>query len=206
MYNHLTKVGKYTYTDTTHGKNYNAVEQLIHDVKGMGKTVTMDSGFPTLKLLKDAKEEWNTAIVATLRGNVAHLPSKHGLFKSRCMSFVRGYSQTLYNGDITLTYWNDNNAVCVVDNNIESGEEHWELIEVKEKRDRLVIHVPKVAAHYKDTYGWVDRTNQQLSYYNTEHRTIRKQGRVLDSMIEMYAMNNMHTLWINSPELRAMTK
>ena len=50
VYNHLTKVGKYTYTDTTHGKNYNAVEQLIHDVKGMGKTVTMDSGFPTLKI------------------------------------------------------------------------------------------------------------------------------------------------------------
>ena len=68
MYNHLTKVGKYTYTDTTHGKNYNAAEQLIHDVKDMGKTVTMDSRFPTLKLLKDAKEEWNTAIVATLRG------------------------------------------------------------------------------------------------------------------------------------------
>ena len=153
VYNHLTKVGKYTYTETTHGKNYNAVEQLIHDVKGMGKTVTLDTGFPTLKLLKDAKEEWNTAIVATLRGNVAHLPSKHGLFKSRCKSFVRGYSQTLYNGDITLTYWNDNNAVCVVDNNIESGKEHWELIEVKGKSDRLVIHIPKVAAHYKDTYG-----------------------------------------------------
>ena len=59
VYNHLTKVGKYTYTDATHGKNYNAVEQLIHDVKGMGKTVTMDSGFPTLKLLKDAMEYCN---------------------------------------------------------------------------------------------------------------------------------------------------
>ena len=91
----ITKVGKYTYTDTTHGKNYNAVEQLIHDLKGMGKTVTMDSGFPALKLLKDAKEEWNIAIVATLRGHVAHLPSEHGLFKSRCKSFVRGYSQAL---------------------------------------------------------------------------------------------------------------
>ena len=132
-------------------------------------------------------------------GKRTHLPSKQGLFK--CKSFVRGYSKTLYNGDITLTYWNDNNAACIVKNNIESGEEHWELIEVKGKSDRPVIHVPKVAAHYKDTYGWVHRTNQQLSYYNTEHRAIRKQGKILESMIEMYALNNMHTLWINSPEL-----
>ena len=88
-----------------------------------------------------------------------HLPSKHGLFKSRCKSFVRGYSQTLYNGDIMLTYWNDNNAVCVVNNNIESGEEHWELIEVKGKSDRLVIHVPKVAAHYQG-HIWVGRQDK----------------------------------------------
>ena len=131
VYNHLTKVGEYTCKDTTHGKNYNAVEQLIRDVKGMGKTVTMDSGFPILKLFKDAKEKWNTSTVATLKGEAAHLPSKHGLFKSRCKSFVCGYSQTLYNGDITLTYWNDNNTVCFVYNNLESGEEYWELIEVK---------------------------------------------------------------------------
>ena len=40
-----------------------------------------------------------------------------------------------------------------MDNNIESGVETWELIDVKGKSDRLVIYVPKVAAHYKDKYG-----------------------------------------------------
>ena len=200
VYNHLTKVGKYSYTDLSKGKNYNVVDQLISEVKGLGKTVVMDSGFPTVSLVKDAKQEWNTAIISTLGGNVAHLPSKRGIFKNRCKSFICGYSESLHHGEgITLTYWNDNNAVCFLDNNVESGEENWSLIETNNKGGRSIVHIPKVAAIYRKTYGWVDRTN--LAYYNTEHRTVRKQSRVLDSMIEIYALNNMHAVWQNSPHL-----
>ena len=202
VYNHLTKVGKYSYTDLSKGKNYNIVDQLISEVKGLGKTVVMDSGFPTVSLVKDAKQEWNTAIISTPRGNVAHLPSKHGIFKNRCKSFIRGYSESLHHGEgITLTYWNDNNAVCFLNNNVESGEENWSLIETNNKGGRSIVHIPKVAAIYRETYGWVDRTNQDLAYYNTEHRTVRKQSRVLDSMIEIYALNNMYAVWQNSPHL-----
>ena len=50
-------------------------------------------------------------------------------------------------------------------------------------------------------YGWVDRNNQQLSYYNTEFMCVRKQSRVLDSLMEMYVLVNGHTLWRNNPQL-----
>ncbi len=47
-------------------------------------------------------------------------------------------------------------------------------------------------------YGWVDCCNQQLAYYNAESRSVRKQSRVLDSLIEMDALVNAHALWNNS--------
>ena len=67
--------------------------------------------------MEDARKEWNTAIVSILRGN-AHLSFT---FKKGFKSFIHGYSMTLYHQGITSTYWNDNNAVCFLDNNVESG-------------------------------------------------------------------------------------
>ena len=74
-------------------------------------------------------------------------------------------------------------------------------MEVNQGADREIIHVPKVAELYKEIYGWVDKGNLQLSYHNTEFRSVRKQNRVLDSLIEMYILVNGHTLWRNSPNL-----
>ena len=65
VYNHLVGVGRYTYTDTAKGKFYNIVDQLTENLKHQGKTVVMDSAFPTVILLKDAKTEWTTRIVST---------------------------------------------------------------------------------------------------------------------------------------------
>ena len=39
------------------------------------------------------------------------------------------------------------------------------------------------------------------SLLNTDRKTVRKQNRVLDCVLEMYALNNTHTVWINSPNL-----
>ena len=47
----------------------------------------------------------------------------------------------------------------------------------------------------------IDRSDQALTYYSTECRTRRKQNRVLDSIVEMHALNNTHAVWINSPNL-----
>ena len=44
-------------------------------------------------------------------------------------------------------------------------------------------------------------SNQALSFFSTKYRTRIKQTRVLDSIAEMYALNNTHAIWINSPNL-----
>ena len=56
MSSHVVKNGKATYTDVSNGKTYDIVNQLLSAGKGEGKVVTMDSGFPTLSLLKDAEK------------------------------------------------------------------------------------------------------------------------------------------------------
>ena len=56
--------------------------------------------------------------------------------------------------------------------------------------------MPKVAELYKEIYGWVDRGDQQLSYHDTQFRSVRKQNGVLDSLIEMYVLGAMQNLWV----------
>ena len=108
--NHLVKAGNKTYTSTVKGKTYNIVEQLIEAHKNQGKMLVLDSGFPTLPLIEDANKVWNTSIVATRRGKTAHFPSRHAEFVKKAKKF---YSKTLHKDFVTITYWNDNNAVCL---------------------------------------------------------------------------------------------
>lgn len=199
--NHVTKVGKKSYVHPENGKNYDIVDQLIVGLKDESRLVVMDNGFPTVKLLKDARELWKTKVIATQRGNTAHLPKSHKTNVKKTKEFVRGFSKSLHCGNLSITYWNDNNAVTFLDNGVPSGREHWETIEVNQGAKKAVIHVPHVAKVYKEVYGWVDRSNQQLAYYNSEVRSIRKQSRVLDCLLEMYVLVNAHTIWRNSPNL-----
>ena len=123
-------------------------------------------------------------MITTQHGNTAHMPSNLKVHLKQAKKIVRGFSQTLHHDNITVTYWNDNNVVTFLDNGIPSRREHWDTMDV-----------PKVAELYKEIYGWVDRGNQKLSYYNTKFRSVRKQNRVFDSLIEMNVLVNGHTVW-----------
>ena len=163
----------------------------------MGRLVVMDSGFPTIKLLKDSAKLWNTRIIATVRGNTAHLPKNHGSFMKKAKSFVRGYSQSLHHENLHLKYWNDNNAVYFLYNDLDSSRDNWTSIDVNGQ----AIHTPQSVTLYRQIYEMVDRNNQHQSYYNSEFRSVRKQSRVLDSLIETYALCNMYTIWKNTDQL-----
>ena len=117
----------------------------------------------------------------------------HSSFLKNTKSFVRGYSQSLHHQNLNLTYWNDNNAVCFLDNDVDSAKENWSTIEVNGQ----AIHTPPSVVLYRQIYGMVDRTNQHQAYYNSECRSVRKQSRVLDSLIETYALCNTFTIWKN---------
>ena len=72
------------------------------------------------------KDDWHTSIIATQDGNTAHLPAKHSMFKSKCKKYCRDISETLPNGDLKVTYWNDNHSVVFLANDLESGQENWD--------------------------------------------------------------------------------
>ena len=70
VYNHLIKCGDHTYTDTTYGKNYDVVEQLVNtgDIVGFERTLVMDNMFPTMPLLCTSVN-WKLHVIATQRMN-----------------------------------------------------------------------------------------------------------------------------------------
>ena len=61
----------------------------------------MDSGFPTLKLTRDLSELWRTKMIATQRGNTAHMPRNHKANLKDAKNFVRAFSKTLHNENVT---------------------------------------------------------------------------------------------------------
>ena len=86
-------------------------------------------------------------------------------------NFARGFSKPLHHESVTITYWNDSNAVCFVDNDIDSSRDSWDTIGIKDRRgEETGMHIPKVASQYRDVYGWVDRCNQQ-NLEASENRT-----------------------------------
>ena len=97
----------------------------------------------------DARLLWETQIIATQRGNMKHLPISHKENQSLAKRFVRGFSKTLHHQFLTITYWNDNNAVTFLDNGVASGREFWDTIDVNQGSERPIIHVPLVAQLYR---------------------------------------------------------
>ena len=63
----------------------------------------MDSGFPTTKLLEDAKRERNSRLVATQRYNNAHVPQNHKENFKFTEAFARDFSKTNHSGFPSVT-------------------------------------------------------------------------------------------------------
>ncbi len=83
---------------------------------------------------------------------------------------------------------------------------HWDVFEANHRAEHCAIHVPEVAQLYREIYGLVDRSNQQLAYYDSEFMSVRKQSRVFDNLFEMYVFINEHTLWRKMEENASLSQ
>ena len=132
-------------------------------------------------------------IIATQRGNSKRFPMNHNQNLQASRKFLRGHSSSLHStSGINICYWNDANTVCVVDNDFSAGN-----TDFVERLQGNVLRCPESIRLYQEIYGWVDKTNQQLSYYLTKSRSRRKQTHLLFTIIEIYALCKMHTFWCN---------
>ena len=121
--------------------------------------------------------------------------------KSSSKRWIRGFLRSLHNEGLNITFWNDNNAIVFLDNDLQSTRQNWNQIETQSGESRLSVYAPLVAQIYREHYGMVDRSNQAGSYYRIDSKTVRKQNRVLFDGIETYAVINQHTIYLNSANL-----
>ena len=140
-------------------------------------------------------------MVGTIGKPLKHLPSRFCDMKSSSKRWICGFSRSLHNEGLNITFWNDNNAVVFLDNDLESAQENWNQIETPSGESRLSVYAPLVAQIYWENYGMVDRPNQPGSYHVIDRRTVRKQNRVLFDGIETYTVINQHTIYQNSANL-----
>ena len=89
-------MGKKSYVHSENGK-------LLSGQKNAGRLVVMHSGFPTIKLINDAREKWETTIISTQRGKTPHMPSNHKDNLAAAKRFISGFSRSLHSNFITVT-------------------------------------------------------------------------------------------------------
>ena len=55
VFSHLVKYVEHTYTNLANGMNYNIIWLLVDtgDISGSGRTLVMDSAYPTIALFRD---------------------------------------------------------------------------------------------------------------------------------------------------------
>ena len=75
-----------------------------------------------------------------------------------------------------------------------SGNSYEEIFFIKSLNSK---GCPESVKLYQEIYGRVEKTNQQLFYYLTKSRSVHKQNHLLFSIIKMYTLCNMHTIWCN---------
>ena len=125
VYNDIVKCGKFMCTDTSKGKMYNLVEQLLQ-CPGMirsGRIIVSDSAYVTTILLKDAALLWGLCFIETVTAKTAHLLENFSVVKSVASHWIRGFSQTMHCCPLNITFWNDSNSVTFLDNDFVSGPE-----------------------------------------------------------------------------------
>ena len=105
---------------------YNIVDQLIScsDIKGSGRTVVLDIDYVTILLFRDVATVWKIEMVDTIGKQLKHLPSRFSDTKSSSKCWIRGFSRSLHNDGLNITFWNGNNAVVFLDNDLESTREN----------------------------------------------------------------------------------
>ena len=101
IWNHLVRVGSYTYTSAEQGKYFNVVEQLLEGLTCAGRLLVLDNAFSAISLLEITRNYWNTAIIANQSSNTKHLPYGHVSVHIFCVFFAFGrltiFEQDSYN-------------------------------------------------------------------------------------------------------------
>ena len=108
------------------GKMYNIVDQLIScsDIKGSGRTVVLDIAYVTILLFRDDATVWKIKMVGTIGKQLKHLPSRFSDMKSSSKRWIHGFSRSLHNDGLNITFWNGTNAIVFLDNDLESTREN----------------------------------------------------------------------------------
>ena len=108
------------------GKMYNIVDQLIScsDIKGSGRTAVLDIAYVTILLFRDVATVWKIKIVGTIGKQLKHLSFRFSDTKSSSERWIRGFSRSLHSDGLNITFWNSNNAVVFLDNDLEPTREN----------------------------------------------------------------------------------
>ena len=94
-------------------------------------------------------------MVGTVGKQLKHLPSRFSDLKSSSERWIRGFSRSLHNDGLNITFLNGHNAVVFLDNDLESTRENWNQIKTQSGESRLSVYAPLLA----QIYGMVDRSN-----------------------------------------------
>lgn len=166
------------------------VKYLLDDYYGVGHTVYMDNFYNSVDLTEYLLDK-NTYVTGTLRGNRKGNPLDVVNKKLKKGQVTSAYS----NKGICVMKWHDKRDVLII------SSEFGDAMNEYRARSGKITEKPEAVKKYNDFMGGVDRSDQLMSYYPCERKTLRWYAKVALHMFHVI-MNNAYLLYKKQPGKR----
>lgn len=156
------------------------VHLLLQDYVNCGHSLYINNYYASISLVTQLLDK-RTFCTGTLRKNRAGNP------KNIDMKLQKGECIILHNEqNLTLCKWHSNREVIVV-----SSEHNADMVPVQNpRRPELRTLKPNAIFKYTKYMRNVDKIDQLLSYYNSEHKTLKWYKKVIIHIIQICVINS----------------
>jgi len=163
------------------------VKYLLSDYCGVGHSVYIDNFYNSVDLTEYLLDK-NTYVTGTLRGNRKGNPSDVVNKKLKKGELTSAYNNKV----ICVMKWHDKRDVVII-----SSEFGDAMHEYRARSGKISVK-PESVLKYNEFMGGVDRSDQLMSYYPCERKTLRWYAKVALHMFHVI-MNNAYILYKQQP-------
>lgn len=161
------------------GHTAKVVHKLVNDFKGSGHSLYMDRYYNSVPLARELKDQ-KVLLSGTLRSDRKETPREIVTAKLKKGEMVQRWSPE----GISVCKWKDKREVLMI-----SSEHSGEMINTSNRRNENITK-PEVVVYYNKNMGGVDRVDQLLSYYSSDHRSLKWYKKLSFHIMEMMMLNS----------------
>ena len=168
---------------TGRGVTHNIVMKLMNGLLNTGRCLYMDNYYNSPELAAELIKN-NTHVCGTLRPNRKGVPKDLKLCNGKTIK--KGETTSFSNGDCMVGCWRDKKCICL----ISTMHKNMEVVDTgKVNYKGGKICKPAAILDYNKYMGGVDKSDQNLHYYNAARKTMKWYKKLFFHLLDICVYN-----------------